>query len=118
MTVTFAQFHVGQTFETLREVDDAIKFIDEAHRVRPTRPTTVEGWQVVSEVLDWLFMEKARLTPSICEHSCPSMPLECTCTTVIASCTGDEVKGAFLVALKATEAMHASRPDASNGDHV
>ena len=70
----YAQILVGQTFETLREVEDAVRLVCEAKSwSSPTRPSTGEGWQTVTDVLNWLIMEKARLTPTICESCSLSM---------------------------------------------
>ena len=118
MAVTFAQFHVGQTFKTVLEVEDAIRLIDEASSWS-SPGTTLQGWRAVNLVLNWLVMEKIRLTPSICEPSTSNACHWNSYESPYYACTGDEVKGAFLAALKATEAMHASaRPDVSQGDHV
>ena len=87
----FAQIHVGQTFETLREVKDALRMFHEAKSLSsPTRPTTVEGWQAVIDVLNWLVMEKTRLTPTICESSSLSMTLDYTLITI---CCGRRGRG-------------------------
>ena len=73
MAVTFAKFHVGQTFETLPDVEEAIISVDEARLVRPTRPDTVEEWRAYGDVIVWLHKERVRLTPSICESRIPAI---------------------------------------------
>lgn len=69
--ISFDNYSVGQTFDNLREAQEAYQFLVKViMNGGPIQPKTGQQWHEFRAVAVWVVKENNRLTPSICKCFC------------------------------------------------